>query len=295
MLKRLPALHRAMPGWLNATLICGTFATLLWLEHRRPLRRQTERKLTRNIRNLALAACSAVAIRLAERPVTDPLTQFTERHQWGLVKLLQLPPWLEVALSVLLLDYTLYLWHVLTHKVPVLWRFHRVHHADLDLDASTALRFHGIEMMLSVPWRAAQVLAIGVAPLTLWIWQTATLLAILFHHSNVEIPLYIERWLCRVLVTPRMHGIHHSMVHAETDANWSTIFAFPDYLHRTRKLNVPQQAVTIGVPAYRDPQELTLTKILLMPFRKQRPTWQLPGAGQPERGALPGAPASLAG
>jgi sterol desaturase/sphingolipid hydroxylase (fatty acid hydroxylase superfamily) len=293
MLKQLRALPKAMPGWLNATLICGTFATLLWLEHRRPLRRQTERKLTRNIRNLVLAACSAAAIRLTERPVTDPLTQFVERNRWGLVNLLQLPLWLEVALSVLLLDYTLYLWHVLTHKVPVLWRFHRVHHADLDLDASTALRFHCIEMILSVPWRTAQVLAIGVAPLTLSIWQTATLLAILFHHSNVKIPLYMERWLCRFIVTPRMHGIHHSMVHEETDANWSTIFAFPDYLHRTRKLNVPQQAVTIGVPAYRDPQELTLAKIMAMPFGKQRPTWQLPGDGSPERGLLLGAPDAL--
>ncbi len=200
-----------------------------------------------------------------------------------------------MVLSVILLDYTLYLWHVLTHKVPVLWRFHRVHHADLDLDASTALRFHCLEMMLSVPWRAAQVLAIGVAPLTLSIWQTATLLAILFHHSNVKIPLYIERWLCRFIVTPRMHGIHHSMIREEANANWSTIFAFPDYLHRTRKLNVPQQAVTIGVPAYRDPQEVTLAKIMAMPFGKQRPTWQLPGDGSPERGALSGTPTSLAG
>ena len=148
-------------------------------------------------------------------------------------------------------------------------------------------------MMLSVPWRAAQVLAIGVAPLTLSIWQTATLLAILFHHSNVEIPLSIERWLCRFIVTPRMHGIHHSMIREETDANWSTIFAFPDYVHRTRKLNIPQQAVTIGVPAYRGPQELTFAKIMAMPFGKQRPTWQLPEDGSPERGALAGTPAHL--
>ena len=290
-----PTWPKAIPGWLNATLICGTFATLLWLEHRRPLRRQTERKLTRNSRNLAMVALSAMTIWLTERPVAGALTQFVEREQWGLVQSLRLPAWLKVVLSVLLLDYTLYLWHVLTHKVPMLWRFHRVHHADLDLDASTALRFHCLEMMLSVPWRAAQVLVIGVAPLTLSIWQTATLLAILFHHSNVKIPLYIERWLCRFIVTPRMHGIHHSMIREETDANWSTIFAFPDYLHRTRKLNVPQQAVTIGVPAYRDPQEVTLAKIMAMPFGKQRPTWQLPGDGSPERGALAGTPASLAG
>ncbi len=292
---QLPTVPKALPVWLNATLICGTFATLLWLEHRRPLRRQTESKLIRNMRNLAMVAVSAMTIWLIERPVASALAQFVEHEQWGLVQYLQGPAWLNVVLSVLLLDYTLYLWHVLTHKVPVLWRFHRVHHADLDLDASTALRFHCMEMMLSVPWRAAQVLAIGVAPLTLAIWQTATLLAILLHHSNVEIPLYIERWLCRFIVTPRMHGIHHSMIREEANANWSTIFAFPDYLHRTRKLNVPQQAVTIGVPAYRDPQELTLAKIMAMPFGKQRPTWQLPGDGSPERGALSGTPASLAG
>ena len=290
-----PTWPKALPGWLNTALVCGTFATLLWLEHRRPLRRQTESKRTRNMRNLAVVAISATALWLVERPVALALAQFVEREQWGLVQSLRLPAWLKAVLAVILLDYTLYLWHVLTHKVPGLWRFHRVHHADLDLDASTALRFHCVEMMLSVPWRAAQVLAIGVAPLTLSIWQTATLLAILFHHSNVEIPLSIERWLCRFIVTPRMHGIHHSMIRAETDANWSTIFAFPDYVHRTRRLNVPQQAVTIGVPAYRDPQELTFAKIMAMPFGKQRPTWQLPEDGSPERGALAGTPAHLAG
>jgi sterol desaturase/sphingolipid hydroxylase (fatty acid hydroxylase superfamily) len=247
------------------------------------------------MRNLAMVGLSATTIWLTERPVASTLAQLVKREQWGLVQYLRLPSWLKVVLSVILLDYTLYLWHVLTHKVPALWCFHRVHHADLDLDASTALRFHCLEMMLSVPWRAAQVLVIGVAPLTLSIWQTATLLAILFHHSNVEIPLYIERWLCRFIVTPRMHGIHHSMISEEANANWSTIFAFPDYLHRTRKLNVPQQAVTIGVPAYRDPQEVTFAKIMAMPFGKQRPTWQLPGDGSPERGALSGTPASLAG
>jgi len=290
-----PTRPQAMPGWLNAALICGTFATLLWLEHRRPLRRQTERKLTRNMRNLAMVGLSATTIWLTERPVASALAQFVEREQWGLMQYLRLPAWLKVSLSVLLLDYTLYLWHVLTHKAPVLWRFHRVHHADLDLDASTALRFHCLEMLLSVPWRAVQVLAIGVAPLTLSIWQTVTLLAILFHHSNVELPLSIERWLCRVIVTPRMHGIHHSMIREEANANWSTIFAFPDYLHRTRKLNVPQPAVTIGVPAYRAPQEVTFAKIMAMPFGKQRPTWQLPGDGSsPQRGALAGTPVSLA-
>jgi sterol desaturase/sphingolipid hydroxylase (fatty acid hydroxylase superfamily) len=285
----------ARPGWLNAALTIGAFATLLWLERRRPLRRPTERRRTRDTRNLALAALSATAIWLTERPVTSRCTQLVEQHQWGLVKWLALPAWLEVLLAVLLLDYTLYLWHVLTHKVPWLWRFHRVHHADLDLSASTALRFHFAEMIASVPWRVAQVVAIGASPLTLAVWQTATLLAILFHHANVAVPVAVERWLCRLIVTPRMHGIHHSIVQDETDANWSTIFSWPDYLHRTLKLNVPQQAITIGVSAYREPRELTLWQLIAMPFRRQRPTWQLPGDGQPTRSALPGTATHLAG
>jgi sterol desaturase/sphingolipid hydroxylase (fatty acid hydroxylase superfamily) len=241
-----------------------------------------------------MAALSATAVRLTERPVTGPLTQLVERKRWGLVKRLQLPAWLEVVLSVVLLDYTLYIWHVLTHKVPFLWRFHAVHHMDLDLDSSTALRFHFAEMLASVPWRAAQVVSIGASALSLSAWQTTTLLAILFHHANVAVPFAVERWLCRLIVTPRMHGIHHSMVREETDANWSTILAFPDYLHRTLKLHVPQQAITIGVPAYREPRELKLSKIILMPFRKQRPTWQLPSRGTPERELLSDTPAELA-
>jgi sterol desaturase/sphingolipid hydroxylase (fatty acid hydroxylase superfamily) len=285
----------ALPGWLNTTLIIGAFGTLLWLEKRRPLRRHTECKRTRDTRNLAVAALSATTIWLTERPVTSRLTQLVDQHQWGLVRWLGLPAWLEVLLAVLLLDYTLYLWHVLTHKVPWLWRFHRVHYTDLDLSASTALRFHCTEMIASVPWRVAQVVAIGASPLTLAVWQITTLLAILFHHANVAVPVAVEQWLCRLIVTPRMHGIHHSIIRNETDANWSTIFSWPDYLHRTIRLNVPQQAITTGVPAYREPRELTFRQLIAVPFRRQRPTWQPPGDGQPARGALPETATDLAG
>src|SRR5207244_9272345 len=154
---------KAMPGWLNAALVCGTFATLLWLEHRRPLRRQTESKRTRNMRNLAVVAISATALWLVERPVALSLAQFVEREQWGLVQYLRLPAWLKAVLAVMLLDYTLYLWHVLTHKVPGLWRFHRLHHADLDLDASKALCFHCVDVLLAVPFCACLRLPIFVS------------------------------------------------------------------------------------------------------------------------------------
>lgn len=273
-------------GLLNLLLIGGAFGTLVWLERRRPLRRTVESKLRRQGRNLVVAALSAAAVQSAEKPVTGPLTQLVERRRWGLIKQLPLPIWLEVPLAVLLFDYTFYLWHVLTHKVPFLWRFHQPHHVDLDLDASTALRFHFAEILLSVPWRAAQVLVIGASPLALSVWQTATLIEVMFHHSNIELPVEVERWLSRLIVTPRMHGIHHSIVQEEADSNWSSGLALWDWLHGTLRLNVPQQAITIGVPAYRDPEGVTLPHVLAMPFEEQRPIWQLPDGEKPGRPPL---------
>lgn len=288
-----PLLEREVPSWLSGGLILATLGTCLWLERRRPLRRRTQSKTRRDARNAAMSALTATTIRATEKPLTDALMRRVARRRWGLLRRLELPVAAEAALAVALLDYTLYVWHVLTHRVAFLWRFHRVHHADLDMDASTALRFHFAEMLLSVPWRCGQVVLIGATPLTLSLWQTLTLVAILFHHSDVELPERVERRLCRLVMTPRMHGIHHSIVQEETDSNWSTILAFPDYLHRTVRLNVPQDAVTIGVPEYRDPAELTLPKLLRMPFGAQRPPWRLPDGTRPVRLARSGRPVTL--
>jgi sterol desaturase/sphingolipid hydroxylase (fatty acid hydroxylase superfamily) len=269
---------------LTAGVVVGALGTILWLENRRRLRAPREDKLRRDTRNLALGALTAVAIRLTEKPLTDPLAKKVHARRWGLLPRLGLPPVLEVGLAAVLLDYTLYVWHVLTHRIPFLWRFHRVHHADRDLSTTTALRFHFVEMVLSVPWRAAQIALIGVAPRALSLWQTLTLGAILFHHSNVRLPLAVERRLSRVIVTPRMHGIHHSMIEYETNSNWGTIFSLPDYLHDTIRLNVPQERIDIGVPAFRSAEELRLGHLLRMPFEHQRPTWLLEGRGpEPER------------
>jgi sterol desaturase/sphingolipid hydroxylase (fatty acid hydroxylase superfamily) len=284
---RSPALGREVPGWLSASLVLGALGVILVLEVVRPLRRtQRESKLRRDTRNLAMSALSAAAIRYTEKPLTAPLTKRVQEGRLGLLPKLELHPAVEVAAAVLLLDYTLYLWHVLTHKVPFLWRFHRVHHADLDLTTTTAARFHFMEMMLSAPWRAAQVALIGASPRSLTLWQTLTTAAILFHHSNVRLPLALERLLCRVLVTPRMHGIHHSIVERETDSNWATIFSWPDYAHRTIRLNVPQAVIDIGVPQYRDASKLGLGRLLGMPFERHRP-WRLYGEGPEPQRTLP--------
>jgi sterol desaturase/sphingolipid hydroxylase (fatty acid hydroxylase superfamily) len=269
-------LERELPGWLAGALVLGTFAAVLWFEIRHPLRQQARSKLKRDTRNLAMAATSATAISVFEKPIVSRLSQLVHQRGWGLVKLFRLPVWAELGSAIVLLDYTLYIWHVLTHKAPFLPCFHRVHHADLDMDASTALRFHFGEMILSVPWRAAQVLAVGAAPLSLSMWQTLTTMAILFHHSNWRLPYEIERWLCRLIVTPRMHGIHHSIITEETDSNWSTIFSFPDFLHRTIRLNVPQQKIIIGLPVLRDESELNFGKLIAMPISTGHPAAQRP-------------------
>jgi len=250
---------------------------------RRPLRRTVEPKGRHVARNLAVAGLSAATLRVLERPVVEPLAARVDRNGWGLLPRLGLPKPLETAAVVVLMDYTLYVWHVLTHRVPLLWRLHRIHHMDLDLDASTALRFHAAEMALSVPWRAAQVVLIGVRPGALALWQNLTLLSILFHHSNLRLPIGAERRLNRLIVTPRMHGIHHSIVPEETGSNWSSGLSVWDQLHGTLRLDVPQDAIVIGVPDVRDAREATLGHALLMPVTGPEPTGRLPDGRRPSR------------
>ncbi|MGH9633102.1 MAG: sterol desaturase family protein, partial [Bryobacteraceae bacterium] len=154
---------------------------------------------------------------------------------------------------------------------------HAVHHVDLDLDASTALRFHMGELLASVPWRAAQIVVIGVTPLTYSYWQTGLFMSILFHHSNARLPVKLDQILSRILVTPAMHGIHHSRIRSETDSNWSSGLSIWDRLHGTMRRDVPQREIIIGVPAYHDPAQVTLPKVLLMPLYDQKDVWQIPG------------------
>lgn len=285
---------RPLPAWLNGVLVMGALGATLWLERRRPLRKETQGKLRRDTRNLAIAAVAGAGLAVVQAPVIGPLTRLVERRRWGLLNLVKSPEPLKTIGAVVLMDYTLYVWHWLTHQSKFLWRFHEAHHVDLDLTATTATRFHFVELALSVPWRAAQVLLFGVSPRAFSIWQTATTVQILFHHSNVRLPMGLERWLSRIIVTPRMHGIHHSIVKRETDSNWSTLFSFFDALHGTLRLNVPQDEITIGVPAYRREDELTFGKTLALPFRRQLFTWTRPGQPAPERHALALPKSSLA-
>jgi len=261
---------------LSIAVIAGTLTLLVAAEILRPLRRTVEPKLRRTIRNLTTAGISLAILTLLQAPLLVPVAHWTSAHRLGLLNQWSLPLWAATALAVILLDYTLWWWHWASHKVPFLWRFHLVHHVDLDLDASTALRFHFGELMLSIGYRALQIVVIGATTDAVWLWQTILFASILFHHSNMRLPVRIERLLVKLVVTPRMHGIHHSMCLNETDTNWSSIVSWWDYLHRTLLLNVPQDDVVIGVPAYQSAGDVTIGRILCMPFVRQRDDWQLP-------------------
>lgn len=239
-------------------------------EKKRPLRKQIENKEISTVRNLAIASAAGLAIGLFEKPVTDRLTKYVDSSDFGLLKLFKLPRFLETALAVVLLDYTLYIWHVLTHKIPFLWRFHKIHHADLDLTASTAIRFHFAEMTISVVFRAGQILLIGVSPKALRIWQSLLILSVFFHHSNVRLPKEFEEKLEKVIVTPRLHGIHHSEKKEEMDSNWSSGLSIWDYLHRTFRNDIPQHEIRIGVSGFDSEDDVTIRKMLIEPFKSER-------------------------
>lgn len=266
--------------FFGAVLAGAAVSVLVWLERRRPLRRTVQPALGRALRNGIVAGVGAVALRALERPVTDRLTALVERRRIGLLPTLRLPAWLETLLAVVLLDYTLYVWHVLTHRVGFLWRFHIVHHADLDMDASTAVRFHTGELVISIAWRAGQVLLIGVTARQLDLWQKLTIAAILFHHSNLRLPIDVERRLVKAVVTPRMHGIHHSSVRDEADTNWSTILSVWDRLHSTLRLDVAQDDIDIGVPAFRSAEGLGLRDLFAMPFTVSQADLRLVDTGE---------------
>jgi sterol desaturase/sphingolipid hydroxylase (fatty acid hydroxylase superfamily) len=258
---------------VTAGVIAVVFLLMLIFERLRPLRRPVEPKLRRIVRNLTTGGTAYALVTLLATPLLVPLAKWVAARHIGLLNVAGISGAAHVIIAIVLLDYTLWIWHFANHRVSFLWRFHLVHHVDRDLDSSTALRFHFGEHALSIVYRAAQITLIGASPEALWIWQVILFASILFHHANVRLPAGVESWLVRIIVTPRMHTIHHSTQLSETDSNWSSLLSVWDYLHRTILLSVPQEDITVGVPAYQAARDVTIGRILLMPFRPQRRDW----------------------
>ncbi len=233
---------------LIPVLLGGALLLLPALEALHPLRRRTQPRLKRWLRNVGTAGMAFAAARPLQLMLLVPFAAWLQEQRFGLLHLVDLPALPELLLALLLLDATLWYWHWANHRVGLLWRFHAVHHEDKDLDASTALRFHFGELALSVFWRGVQVALIGASPRHLVIYTVVLTLSVLFHHSNLRLPFAVERLLVHLLVTPRMHGIHHSTVQRETDSNYSSLLSIWDRLHGTLRLDRPQDGLVIGLP-----------------------------------------------
>ena len=271
---------------LRALAIAGSFVAIAVLEEVRPLRRRVEKKSRHVVRDIAIAALSGLASAIVQERLVAPVAARVQRRGLGLLNRVRLPRAMSVVAGVLLLDYTLFIWHRLNHRVPVLWRFHRVHHVDLDMDSWTALRFHFGEMALAGIVRMLQIRLIGPDRAAVTIWQTLLFPSIFFHHSKIALPMNVERALSRVIVTPRMHAIHHSTVREETDSNWSSLFSMWDALHRTLRLDVADDAITIGVPRYLSPRAVTLGRVLALPLEPTKDDWtgvELPNSSRVTR------------
>src|SRR5262249_19945041 len=218
-----------LSAYLPAFVI-AVFAALLAAERLFPLRESKSALLARLVINLAVSALAYTTAMIAVRPSAIYTLDWTVQSSVGVGQLVPLPEWARFILGFLLLDLSFYYWHVANHKVPLLWRFHNVHHIDPDLDVSTGFRFHFGEVLLSTLFRVAQVGLIGMSFATLAVYEAVFQANTLFQHSNVRLPIRLERLLNKVLVTPRMHGIHHSQVRPETNSNFGVVFPFWDRL-----------------------------------------------------------------
>jgi sterol desaturase/sphingolipid hydroxylase (fatty acid hydroxylase superfamily) len=257
----------------SVLLVLIAIAILFALERTFPLRRQKQPLGRRLVVNAVVAALAIAAALMIVRPVASWLLEEVSQNRWGLTGIVQMPVPLQGVATFLLLDLSFYYWHRANHMWPFLWRFHNVHHVDPDLDISTSVRFHFLEIAFSAAFRALQVVVIGGELWMFLIYESAFQLNTLFQHSNIRLPITIERWIVLILVTPRMHGIHHSKRFHDVNSNWSSVFSWWDRLHGTLNLNVPQAAIDIGVPGYSGPRDNRILQLLLMPLRPQRNYW----------------------
>lgn len=246
------------------------FIILFSIESKFQLRKRVGNRWKRIFINFVVSLPAFALLRILLIPAMVWLAVKNQTWQIGLNYLFSASSLVKSITAFVLLDYSNYTWHILLHKLPILWRFHLVHHTDLDLDITTAFRFHFGELIGSVLFRGAAVLFIGTSPVIVLVYEIVFEAATQFHHSNIKLPFQFEKVLNYLIVTPRMHGIHHSMVKRETDSNYSVIFSFWDRIHKTIRLNIHQYEIITGIPTYADEKELTIGKLLGLPFTSIR-------------------------
>lgn len=257
---------------IRLAVFLGLFAVFAWLETLAPRRARSETRLGRWPTNLAIVvldtlALRALAIALPFLAIGAALDAWT--MGWGLFNQLDWPLWVEVTLSILLLDFAIWAQHLITHKVPLFWRFHRVHHADRDMDVTTALRFHPVEILASMGLKIGLVYLMGPQAIAVLLFEVILNATALFNHSNLALPKWLDRGVRLVFVTPDMHRVHHSVLRAEHDSNYGFALSVWDRIFRTY---VPQPAaghdnMVVGLE-WQDEKPKSLGWSLMLPFRR---------------------------
>jgi sterol desaturase/sphingolipid hydroxylase (fatty acid hydroxylase superfamily) len=259
-------------GALRFGLFMGIFILMASLETLAPRRKRRHARVKRWLTNFGIMVSSYVATALVALviPVTAVVSAFyAGDHGIGLFNALSFPAWIEGAIAFVVLDFVIWAQHLVTHKIPVLWRFHRVHHTDEDLDASSAIRFHPVEIVFSVFVKSAAVVLLGAPAVAVVLFEAAVNGSALFNHANLRLPGWLDKALRTVLVTPDMHRVHHSTLRDEIDSNYGFALSIWDRAFRTY---VPQprgghDGMVLGLADWQDDAPTRLGWVLALPFR----------------------------
>ncbi len=243
----------------------------LW-ERAAPRRTQHISRRLRWTNNLLILLIDILTLRLLLPLAAVGFALQIEEQGWGLLNILQLPVAMSMLLAVVTLDFAIYLQHRLFHAVPWFWRLHRMHHADLEFDVTTAVRFHPVEILLSMAIKLLVIFLLGAPALAVLIFEVLLNATSLFNHSNVQLPAHFDRWLRRILVTPEMHRVHHSIRREETNSNFGFNLPWWDHIFKTYRAqpSAGHISMTIGLEDFRDVEELKLHRMLLQPWRSSQ-------------------------
>ena len=266
-------------------------AMAIW-ELAAPRRRVEIPRFIRWTNNLALVVIDSIVVRFVFPLLAVGLAIIAEDRSWGLLHSIDVPGWLAVLIAILALDFAIYLQHVLFHAVPVFWRLHRVHHADLEFDLTTGLRFHPIEIILSMVWKMAIVAALGAPPVAVLIFEVVLNASAIFNHSNVALPRGVDAILRLFVVTPDMHRVHHSVHVRETNSNFGFNVPWWDRLFGTYNAQPRDghQDMSIGIEQFRTTGDLRIDRMLVQPFVDTSGRYPLgggPKSGAPEKDEAP--------
>lgn len=247
----------------------GIFAVMATWEVLAPRRRLRQSKSARWLNNIGLVIFNTALLRLAFPLAAVGMAAEAQLLGWGLFNIVEVPLWLAAVVSVVLLDAAIYLQHVMFHALPVFWRLHRVHHADLDFDVTTGARFHPIEILLSMAIKFAVILLLGPPLVAVVLFEVILNATAMFNHSNIRLPGPLDRWLRLLIVTPDMHRVHHSHLDFETNSNFGFNLSLWDRLFGTYRAQPVDghTGMVIGIDTFRDPAHcIRLRGLLSMPF-----------------------------